>query len=68
MPIVDLSDSAYGELKGFREQLRALAQGQKITDEMAIVEAISIDVDMIKDDSFLEGYTEEMRGRLKDFQ
>ncbi|MGD0318208.1 MAG: hypothetical protein ABSB56_00730 [Nitrososphaerales archaeon] len=68
MHIVDLSDSTYEQLKGLKGQLRVLAEGQKITDEMTLAEAMSITEEMFKDDSFLEGYTEGMRSRLRDFR
>ena len=66
--IIDLNDDTYEELQWLREQIRVLAQGMKVTDEMAIREAIALAKDLFKDDSFMDGYTQDMMMHLKDFQ
>ncbi len=68
MHVVDLDDTTNENLEEFKDFLRGVAGGKKITNDIAVNEALLIALEMSKDESFLDGFTQEFTSRLKAFR
>jgi hypothetical protein len=68
MPVIELSESTYKNLTDFMDLIRPLAQGRKMTPDLAVTELIAAYLRVLQSKEYGEVITKDAISRFKEFQ